>query len=139
MKCEKCGSDNTQRLQVVYESGTSQINTQSHSIGSAGTSDNYGTANFSTSTTGTVQTALGTRAAPPQEKSFKGAGISLLIGFFMLWEGSGWVYMLGFPLIAAGGFFGYKAYLFNKNEWPQQYRFWQGCWLCHKCGSIYHE
>lgn len=135
MKCEKCNSDNTQRLQVVFESGTSAINTHSNTVG-AGFGGAFGIGGATTKTTGTSQTVLGGKAAPPLKKPYKWAVISLLVGFvFFIADGK----VLGGILMAAGAIFVYAAATYNKNQWPSLYKHWQDCWLCHKCGHIYHH
>lgn len=139
MQCDKCGSDNTQRLEVVFENGTSNINTRSHSAG-VGVGGTFGVGGVTTKTTGTSQTTLGGKAAPPPKKSYKWAIISILFGL-IFWNANGDMsaMILGGLLMAAGAYFIYVAASYNKNKWPILYRYWQESWLCHKCGNIYHH
>ena len=137
MQCDKCDSDNTQRLEVVFENGTSNINTRSHSAG-AGIGGGFGIGGVTTKTSGTSQTVLGEKAAPPMKKPYKWAIISIFVGLLFL-SGSGGAMVFGGLLIAAGAYFIYAASVYNKNEWPPLFKHWQECWLCHKCGSIYHH
>jgi hypothetical protein len=137
MQCDKCSSDNTQRLEVVFENGTSNINTKSHSAG-AGIGGTFGIGGVTTKTTGTSQTVLGKKAAPPLKKTYKWAVISIIVGWLFLSNG-GDTLVFGGALIAAGAYFIYAAATYNKNEWPALYKHWQECWLCHKCGNIYHH
>lgn len=73
MQCPKCSSDNTQRLEVIYESGTQQIRIVSNTVGGGGA---YGGGPFGggavTSTSGTQQTASAQKASPPGKKSYAG-------------------------------------------------------------------
>ncbi len=137
MQCTKCNSDNTQRLEVVYENGTQNINTSSHSVG-AGIGGSFGIGGVTTKTSGVSQTMVGEKATPPMKKSYKWAVISMIAGYFLLSSG-GVMLAAGVLLIAAGGYFAYVAANYNKTDWPALYQHWQECWLCHKCGNIYHQ
>lgn len=137
MNCEKCGSDNVQRLEVVFDGGTSQINTNSRTGGVGLGRGGLSVGGANTKTTGTSQTTLGAKAAPPAKKPYKWAIISLIVGYLFCHGGVGSI-VFGVLLIAAGGYFIYAAVTYNKNQWPALYKHWQECWLCHKCGSIYH-
>lgn len=132
MRCTKCESDNTQRLEVVYMNGTSVINTKSRSLG-VGMSDGLGLGAIATKTKGTSQTVLSEQAAPPHKKSYKWPGICVFLAAFFM-AGST---VLGWLMIAGGGWFIYQAYQHNTNVWPELYKRWQASWLCHKCGCIY--
>lgn len=137
MQCDKCHSENTQRLEVVFENGTSNINTQSHSAG-AGFGGSFGVGGVTTKTSGTSQTVLGKKAAPPAKKSYIGGVVGIIIGW-LFFSGGGWALAFGILLVLAGIYFIYAAVTYNKNEWPPLYKHWQECWLCHKCGNIYHH
>ena len=137
MQCDKCNSDNTQRLEVVFENGTSNINTRSHSAG-AGIGGSFGVGGVTTKTSGVSQTMQGEKAAPPSKKPFKWAVISIIAGWLFL-SGSGGMLAIGALLIATGAYFIYAAFNYNKNDWPPLYKYWQECWLCNKCGTIYHH
>jgi len=139
MQCDKCGSDNTQRLEVVFQNGTSNINTASHSAGVGLGGGALGIGGVTTKTTGTSQTMMGEKATPPSKKSYKWAMISIVFGWiFLNLDGPGGV-VFGGALIIGGAYFIYNAFTYNKKEWPTLYKNWQECWLCHKCGNIYHR
>ncbi len=133
MQCKKCGSDNTQRLEVAYEHGTSLIDTRSHSVGG----DNSGVLGVTTTTTGTSQTRLAKRAEPPEKKPLRFAAIG--IGLSLLILNSGGSIGLGLAILAACAYYIHIASLYNSNEWPPLYKHWQECWICHKCGDIFHR
>src|ERR1700710_2335114 len=120
MRCTKCDSDNTQRLEVVYKSGTSAINTKSHSIG-LGLSDGLGLGGIATKTRGTSQTALGEQASPPQKKGYKWAGISVFFGLIAMGPSKVW----GILLVGGGAWFIYQAYQHNTTIWPELYKRWK--------------
>lgn len=137
MQCDKCNSDNTQRLEVVFENGTQNINTQSHSAG-AGIGGSFGIGGVTTKTSGTSQTVLGEKAAPPVKKSYKWPIVTIIAGWFFL-SGNAAMVTIGALIIITGGYFVYAAAKYNKVTWPPMYKYWQECWLCHKCGNIYHH
>ena len=137
MQCTKCNSENTQRLQVVYDNGTQNINTISHSAG-AGIGGAFGVGGARTSTNGISQSTLAHKASPPAKHSMKWAIISIVIGLFCLGGSTGSV-AFGICLIVIGGYFSFTAVQFNSNNWPGLYQFWKESWLCNKCGTIYHQ
>lgn len=138
MNCPKCGSDNCQRLEVVYDGGTQQINTTSRTAGGGIARGGVGGGAAHTTTSGTSQSTLASKAAPPMKKGIGGFIVMIVIGIFMLY--GGWVLkLLGIGLI------GYAIYLlkntldYNKNEFPEKYNFWKSQWMCHKCGDFFHK
>lgn len=136
MQCKKCGSDNTQRLEVAYEHGTSLIDTRSHSVGG----DNSGVLGVTTTTTGTSQTRLAKRAEPPEKKPLRFAAIGIGLSLLIL-NGGGSIgsLLFGLAMLAACAYYIHIASLYNNNEWPPLYKHWQECWVCHKCGDIFHR
>ena len=137
MQCTKCNSENTQRLEVVFEHGTQNISTTSHSAG-AGIGGSFGVGGVRTSTSGTQQSTLAGKAAPPAKQKFMWAIIVAIVGFFFL-NGGMEAKAFGALLIAAGGYFTYAAIQFNSQKWPGLYQYWKDSWLCNKCGTIYHQ
>lgn len=137
MQCEKCGSENTQRLQVAFEGGTQDISARSHTAGVGSLSGSLGIGGSVTKTSGTTQSVLAQKAAPPKKKSYKWPAIGLIAG--LLFFGNPGTVVVGFAFIAAGGYFGYVAFKFNRERWPALYRNWLDSWICHKCGHIYHQ
>ena len=133
MQCTKCNSDNTQRLEVVFENGTQNINTNSHSAG-AGFGGSFGVGGVTTKTSGTSQSLIGGKAAPPLQKSYKWAIIGGLISTMLMGK-----ILIGGSIFAVCAFFGYRAFAYNSTEWPPLYQLWQESWLCNKCGTIYHQ
>lgn len=139
MQCTQCGSEQTQRLEVIYEQGTTTIRTQSTSVGAAG-NGNFGAGTATTTTSGIQQTKLASRAAPPQRKSKVGGVCLLLLGILLGWMGvgnSGWLLLLGGVALAGGFQLLQRAAIYNRDVFPPLYRQWQASWLCHRCGCIY--
>lgn len=138
MKCPKCGSEDCQRLEVVYQGGTQNINTTSNT-GAVGFFGNVGGTVASTKTTGISQSTLAQKSAPPQKEKFGAFIIMMIIGFFMLGAVSILWKIIGLLLIIGGGYLIFKVITYNKNDFPKQYQYWLNQWLCHKCGTIYHQ
>lgn len=142
MLCNKCGSENTQRLEVAYEGGTQDISARSHTASVGSISGALGLGGSVTKTTGTSQSVLAKKAAPPLKKPLKMPLIGVTIGGFIAF-GSGFRHVsdlvFGFVIIGVGGFFFKKALQYNNNEWPIKYQYWINSWLCHKCGHIFHS
>ena len=135
MQCSRCGSDNTQRLEVIFDGGTQNIDTSSKTAG-AGFGGALGLGGAVTKTKGTSQTALAQKAAPPAKRPLLWAIIGFVLGFLFLSNGA---IVVGLVLLAITGFLGYKAYQYNSEKWPGLYRHWEDCWMCQKCGNVYHQ
>lgn len=140
MQCEKCNSENTQRLQIAFEGGTQDISAKSHTAGIGSISGALGLSGSITKTNGVSQSVLAKRVAPPMKRSLKGVLVILIAGFFILGASKGIGATL-FALLAlgVGGYLGFTAIQFNSKEWPSQYQYWLESWVCHKCGHIYHQ
>jgi hypothetical protein len=137
MQCDKCGSENTQRLEVAFESGTNDINTKSHTAGVASITGALGIGGSVTKTSGISQSVLAQKVSPPLKKSYKWPSISVIVGLLCFSSTS--IFPIGILLVAVGGLLITKAAKFNNNVWPAQYQYWQESWVCHKCGNIYHH
>lgn len=141
MKCPKCQSENTQRLEVVYENGTTNIDTHSKTVGGGLAGSSLGGAAAYTNTTGTSQTRMAEKASPPAKKNTAQA-VGAAIGFsfpayLFLSDGS---FMWGgiFLLLIAGSIWLAKEWIaYNSNVWPSLYDNWSKSWICHKCGNIF--
>ena len=140
MQCTKCGSDNTQRLEVVHEGGTQSISTTSHSAGvGIGGGFGIGIGGIRTSTSGKSQSALAIKATPPKKKKIFWFIFAVIAGFMLLGAEDTGNNIFGLVLISAGGFAAYTAIKFNSKQWPDLFQYWKESWLCQKCGTIYHQ
>lgn len=139
MKCKKCDSDNIQSLSVIYESGTQKINTTSRTsgggVGFGGGGLGAGLGAGRTKTSGTQQSHLAEKAAPPKKKSFAASVIIILIGVVAAYFELPIIILL--LAITIGGFLGYRAWKYNKEEFPPKYQTWLNSWHCNKCGTIF--
>jgi hypothetical protein len=140
MICSKCGSDETQRLEVVYENGTQNINTHSTSIGVTSFGSGVGLGSASTSTSGKSQSLAAQRGAPPGKKSLKGSIATLIFGLICLFYFGGDVGLaFGIIFLVIGGVVFWIKYSYNLNKWPPLYDKWQSSWYCNKCGFIFQS
>lgn len=143
MQCTQCNSDNVQKLSLVYEQGTQNIQTTGHTtgagvgFGSGGLGAAFGSAR--TTTAGKSQSITAQKAAPPNKKPLILQVVLTIVGILLLMADfkGGWAIVLGWGLIATGGFMIWKSYQYNKNTYPPLYAEWQRSWFCNKCGSIF--
>lgn len=157
MKCPKCESENTQRLEVAFNNGTQNISTTSNTAGVGFSGGRIGVAGGVTTTSGQSQSVLAAACAPPAAKSDKGPSAALVLGLFfpclpmvftVMFGGSLSLGLLGMTLgslVVFSPVWGAGLYLlrsrskYNKQVWPPLYRHWCESWICHKCGGIYHQ
>lgn len=137
MQCPKCNSDNTQRLEVIFEGGTQDTSGSSTTVGGAH-GGAFGVGGAVTSTTSQTQSRLAKKAAPPPKQTYSGAFFTALFGG-LLALGSGMVFITGCAFIALGVRIGYKGFKYNADDWPKVYQHWSESWFCNKCGNIYHQ
>jgi hypothetical protein len=135
MQCPKCQSENTQRLQVIYDAGTHQISTTSTSfMAGAGTAGGAG-GTASTSTSGTSQTHQAAKAAPPPKQSMQLGGWMIAIGVFAQMTDN--YKLIGLGLLIGGVFLIGRARKYNATEWVALRNRWENSWMCNKCGNMY--
>jgi len=144
MNCPKCQSDNTQRASVIYEQGTSSINTKSSSIGVAsGTRGGFAIGTASTRTQGTQQSLLAKKLAPPGHSVSEVAAIAgLILAGFALYAAnvSGFLAKFVSLICFAGAGIGlvYAVY-WERTVRPLQVSGWSRTWYCNRCGERYSE
>jgi hypothetical protein len=139
MQCKSCGSDNVQKLSLVYEQGTQNIKTTGRTYGSGvgvgrgGIGAGFGSAR--TTTTGKSQSLAAKKAAPPEKKPIALAIGVIVIGLFIAIAID--AVAVGLIAVAIGGFLFWTFYRYNKNTFPPLYAEWDKSWLCNKCGAVY--
>ncbi len=141
MKCPKCESENTQRLEMAFNNGTQNISTTSNSAGvGIGSGGRIGFGGGVTKTSGQSQSVLAQQAAPPVKKSYKVPFVffffGILIPFIKIEVGN---IVVGLVIAGISGYLLYLRFQFNSQKWPELYQYWSESWLCHKCGGIYHQ
>ena len=125
--CPKCGSDNIQSCQVIYQNGT-----VSHSYTSTN-GDN------TVNTSGVESTSLAQSVAPPPQKETHWGGMVVAGAFaiFSLLDGILWLAAI-LALVAAGLFqTSQEASDYNAKQWKKEYYAWQHSYLCHRCGHYF--
>jgi hypothetical protein len=134
MQCPQCNSDNTQRLEVIYDAGTHDIRTKSTGavggLGTGGVTDMIlGAAITANTTKGTQQTIAAQKAAPPQQKR---------LATWLKWIAFLGIFFLFIPTIIVA-FVWFRNMKWNKTEYVALYEEWQRTWYCNKCGNIFKQ
>ena len=136
--CPTCGSDQTQMLSVVYQSGTSSIQTKSthRGVGFASGGQLVSVVG-SGKTSGVQQTRLAATAAPPakQAKAAGALGGGIILGLIVTCG----YWPVGVPLlclfVVVGIWILRDEMKYNREQWPPLYAAWTRTWLCHRCGG----
>ncbi len=140
MQCQKCTSDNTQRLEVAYEDGTQNIQTSSRTTGVGLGRGGIGVGAASTTTSGVSRSLLASRAAPPRKRRYLFIVFTAFLAW-LLWTASTrfslWFFISIAVMVVCAGL-AVMVFRFNANVWPEQMAYWRNQWICLKCGHIYH-
>lgn len=143
MNCPKCNSDNTQTLPVIYESGTSDEQTTSHTHGGGFFSLTPSFRAKSTATS-TSQSIAAQNASPPAKKKLRGLvvitvasaayGLSTFSSGFNLGQ-----LIVGLAVAGGFGYLAFSRFQHNSKVWPGHFQAWQASWKCHKCGTVFQQ
>src|SRR5262245_26473782 len=134
--CTKCGSSEVRRLSLIYEEGLSHSATQSQTA--------FGGAAFgstaSTFSTGTSQTALSKKAAPPTKQHT--ILWALLVGFLGFCTLAGVVNFSFWALVFGGLTYlaamkTLKAKAYNAAVFPGERARWERSFMCNRCGGVF--
>ena len=134
--CTKCGSAEVRRLSLIYEEGLSHSATQSQTA--------FGGASFgstaSTFSTGTSQTALSKKAAPPTKKHT--ILLALLAGFLGFCTVAGLANFSFWALVFGGLTYwaamkSLKAKAYNATVFPDEHARWLRSFMCNRCGGVF--
>lgn len=136
MQCAQCNSENTQRLSVIFQSGTNHISTTSTTFGGGG-GTGFGVGSATTTTSGTSRSYLAIKAAPPAKKSYKWVPLIIFIACVIGMYAEN--ILLGGLVSAIAAYQFYKAFRYNKDVYPGLRAIWLKSWHCNKCGTIYSE
>ena len=129
--CPNCGSENIQKLQMVYQLGTaSRSAVTKNQNGEESTTSEYSS------------TSLAASVAPPTKKETAWLAMIvcafIAVGIVYFFRNSGWIKIIGggfFSLCAIGCCFGsVEASKWNETEYPTLYAQWARSFICHKCG-----
>lgn len=146
MVCSQCGSPDIQKLSLVYENGLSHISQVTNTAGSimgVGMARGLGVGAGVTAsrgrTSGTQITHTALRAAPPQPKKSFAAFWMVVCGLaaIIVFANGGYAVGLVLSLFAVGaGMTLRKVKAYNDNEYPRLFAYWNGCYLCLRCGTM---
>lgn len=139
--CRKCGSDNTQRVAMAFQSGTTTGRTTG--VGFA-----PGAGMIIGGTRTDTQTELARRLSPPVPPGYPSGNVvaALFGGFFV-----GAIFMAGVKFPILGGllftaWFGagvtlavlaHKGHVVRMTTYQQQWAIWNKRWICNRCGEIW--
>lgn len=155
--CPNCSSDQTQRVSVIYSSGTSVVESKSTGMAVGLTKGGLVPVLGSSNTTGVQQTQLAQQVAPPaRTPTLKIVFFTPIVGVVLglvLWfvavliligtgtkanDVPGYVLEGTFLLVQVLGIaLAVQNYRRNRDEWPGLYAAWERKWFCHRCGSTF--
>lgn len=142
MQCTKCGSEKLKKLSLVYEEGLSQVNLSSETVASGP----GGVATGTTTSEGVSQTALSSRASPPQYESTIKLFFMHIVGFcffgmvLSITLGIGGTWLMGLFSLAYIGlalFHLLQNFKFNRDEFPAMLHAWNNSFMCQQCGHVF--
>ena len=123
-KCPKCGSENIQKCEVIYMSGT-----VSHS-----STTTFG--RYEATTEGQASTDLAQAVAPPAEQDTSWlATVIFTFLAFAFFKDSFVVFLILGAIALLLGKSSVDADKYNKEVYPKEYRRWQRSYICHRCGN----
>lgn len=123
-KCPNCGSENIQKCEVIYMSGT-----VSHS--STTTLGKY-----EATTEGQASTDLAQAVAPPAEQSTSWIATTVFCFLAAVFFKDSFIVSLVLGAIALLlGKSSVDADKYNKEIYPREYKRWKDSYICHRCGN----
>jgi hypothetical protein len=145
MICKNCDSENTQKLSLIYESGTNNISTNSKTVGVGFGGGAIGIGSALTNTSGTSQSILAQKVSPPKKNSYLLAVFVMIIGALFLCNlhelniketvfGLMGIFLLGFGIKIFR-----VNYRYNSSTFSKKHLEWTKTWHCNKCGNKYLE
>lgn len=145
IQCQSCGSDNVQRLSIVYDGGTSEINAKESGVGLGFGSGGLGIGLGSSKIKGSNQSLLSRKVAPPAKKKTLKHFLLWGIGLFIVpslvvtifeWNASFSQFLVVLAYLAAAGTHLYSDFQFNRTIFPDLFSRWDESFLCLKCGLV---
>ena len=107
MKCEKCGSENIQRCEMAYESGTSSFSLSGQTVGAGVGNGGIGGGVAHTESSGTSHSLLARRLAPPEAKGYLFKVFFAFLALVGVMAGSGTLFLLSFLTLGLCIYFSY--------------------------------
>ena len=143
IKCPQCATDNVQRIELAYMQGSSNIDTIGKTVGAGigrgGGRWGVGVGGARTRTRGSSQSYLAENLSPPSQIGYTSVSWLIGIGVLILLVGGREIFflILGFGLIAWGGYRFYRIGHHNERWYPQAMEVWRRNWICQRCGDIF--
>lgn len=145
MQCPTCGSPTCRRLEVIYDEGTTNIDTTCNTSGVAGGFVGghlaFGMGGANTTTSGVSRSRLAQIAAPPASKPVKGwfiTGFIALVAFSFISFGDHWLLdsvALAIAILCACTIV--WAAWWNSARLPTLQQHWRIKWMCGACGQTF--
>ena len=142
MNCARCGSQETQRFAMVYQAGTQQVHTFSHSAPYFSWAAITGIGGVVTNTDGSVSSLLANKTMPPAKQPMGMAALMLILAVVLLAAGVWLEHMEisigGAVMLLIGSYQGWQSHSYNVRQWPDLYRQWLHQWICLRCGNTFY-
>jgi predicted nucleic-acid-binding Zn-ribbon protein len=146
IQCQECGSENVQKLSVVYDGGFSDINAKEGGVGIGFGSGGIGLGIGSSKIKGSHQSRLSQKAAPPTKKrivkhfALWGIGLFIvppLVVSILGWDSSFAQLLIFVSYLGAAGLHIYSDIQYNQRVFPKLLGRWNASYFCHKCGITF--
>lgn len=135
--CPNCGSENIQKMQIVYQSGTSSSLSTTTYRNNAGEKVNA-------ETNENRSTGLASAVAPPTKKDSSWGAvivcgiIAAYLGYDLLKSSFSFMQLIITIVFGLAAYASYdeteKNEAWNEKEYPRLYDEWCKSFICHKCG-----
>ena len=139
--CPTCKSENIQRLAIIYEHGISEIDAKTRGAGVGIGGGGLGIGAGSAKTTGTSQTAISKRAAPPKKLTYAKPLLAILAISIVLMlinqKNSNLEAFFGVAWFAASAAWIFSAFKYNSKIWTKLKAQWDNSYLCTRCNHIF--
>jgi hypothetical protein len=131
LSCPQCKSDNTQKLSLLVEGGTSKISTTTFGVGGAAGHMAVGGA----STKGVSVSKLAEKQAAPTKVPVISGSLAILFVAWLISVFAGPTAMtIGYVLVAAVVVFGWR---YNWTKYPSEYAEWDKKFICMRCSNVF--
>lgn len=145
MKCPDCGSENCQKLEVIYDEGTQNVSatgrTRGMAVGLVGSHPAIGFGSATTTTAGVSRSRLAEKAAPPAMRPVRNwfiTGFVAFVVFSFMSDWAPWTWLVApLAVLALCVYMIVRAAWWNSKEHPSRQRRWHRQWMCHGCGKTF--
>lgn len=133
IQCPKCRSENVQSFQAAYESGLYTVDAKTKPF----LDISFITRNLARFRTSCKpHTELSKKTAPPKKRSYIWP---IVIGFaagflFRAFATEFLARLTSSVVLFTGGSFFYRAFIYNRDQWPDLMETWQSMFICDNCG-----